>query len=148
MRHRPRQEPADWSSAPGQRAGDTLSLRDNDVVSSDFLNSDPEIVDDSLIGGDSDFELSCRSGHSQSQAQRVSHSPAYYKQRRSSPCRMFIALFDYDPATMSPNPGAIDEELRFSEGQLIKVGHYNKLLSTKSRHARTSLGVLRQTSQL
>lgn len=35
--------------------------------------------------------------------------------------RVFIALFDYDPATMSPNPDAIDEELPFKEGQLIKV---------------------------
>ena len=36
--------------------------------------------------------------------------------------RIFIALFDYDPPTMSPNPDACDEELPFSEGQLIKVG--------------------------
>ena len=35
--------------------------------------------------------------------------------------RIFIALFDYDPVTMSPNPDAIDEELPFKEGQLIKV---------------------------
>ena len=35
--------------------------------------------------------------------------------------RIFIALFDYDPSTMSPNPAAIDEELPFKEGQLIKV---------------------------
>ena len=35
--------------------------------------------------------------------------------------RVFIALFDYDPVTMSPNPDAIDEELPFKEGQLIKV---------------------------
>lgn len=35
--------------------------------------------------------------------------------------RIFIALFDYDPSIMSPNPDAIDEELPFKEGQLIKV---------------------------
>ena len=35
--------------------------------------------------------------------------------------RIFIALFDYDPMTMSPNPDASDEELPFKEGQLIKV---------------------------
>lgn len=35
--------------------------------------------------------------------------------------RVFLALYDYDPATMSPNPGAEDEELAFSEGDLIKV---------------------------
>ncbi|CAG9861506.1 unnamed protein product [Phyllotreta striolata] len=35
--------------------------------------------------------------------------------------RWFVALFDYDPATMSPNPDACDEELPFSEGDTIKV---------------------------
>ncbi|KAG7161643.1 RIMS-binding protein 2-like, partial [Homarus americanus] len=35
--------------------------------------------------------------------------------------RIFVALFDYDPHTMSPNPDACDEELGFREGQLIKV---------------------------
>lgn len=35
--------------------------------------------------------------------------------------RVFVALFDYDPPTMSPNPDACDEELGFREGQLIKV---------------------------
>ncbi|CAK1541741.1 unnamed protein product [Leptosia nina] len=35
--------------------------------------------------------------------------------------RYFIALFDYDPATMSPNPESCDEELPFSEGDTIKV---------------------------
>lgn len=35
--------------------------------------------------------------------------------------RWFVALFDYDPATMSPNPDACEEELPFSEGDTIKV---------------------------
>lgn len=35
--------------------------------------------------------------------------------------RWFVALFDYDPLTMSPNPDGADEELPFQEGQLIKV---------------------------
>lgn len=35
--------------------------------------------------------------------------------------KIFVALFDYDPPTMSPNPDACDEELPFREGQLIKV---------------------------
>jgi len=38
--------------------------------------------------------------------------------------RIFVALFDYDPPTMSPNPEACDEELPFREGQLIKVTHF------------------------
>ncbi|KAM4546830.1 peripheral-type benzodiazepine receptor-associated protein 1 [Fundulus diaphanus] len=35
--------------------------------------------------------------------------------------RIFVALFPYDPLTMSPNPDAAEEELPFSEGQIIKV---------------------------
>lgn len=35
--------------------------------------------------------------------------------------RFFVALFDYDPPTMSPNPESCDEELPFSEGDTIKV---------------------------
>ncbi|XP_031758332.1 RIMS-binding protein 2 isoform X15 [Xenopus tropicalis] len=37
------------------------------------------------------------------------------------PARIFVALFDYDPRTMSPNPDAAEEELPFKEGQVIKV---------------------------
>ncbi|XP_049625150.1 RIMS-binding protein 2 isoform X2 [Suncus etruscus] len=37
------------------------------------------------------------------------------------PARVFVALFDYDPLTMSPNPDAAEEELPFKEGQIIKV---------------------------
>ena len=32
-----------------------------------------------------------------------------------------MALFDYDPEIMSPNVDALDEELPFREGQIIKV---------------------------
>ena len=35
--------------------------------------------------------------------------------------RWFVALYDYDPLTMSPNPDGADEELGFREGDLIKV---------------------------
>ncbi|NXM35929.1 RIMB1 protein, partial [Oxyruncus cristatus] len=35
--------------------------------------------------------------------------------------RIFVALFDYDPVTMSPNPDAAEEELPFKEGQILKV---------------------------
>ncbi|KAL4660602.1 peripheral-type benzodiazepine receptor-associated protein 1 isoform X1 [Arapaima gigas] len=38
-----------------------------------------------------------------------------------SEVRLFVALFPYDPASMSPNPDAIEEELPFKEGQIIKV---------------------------
>ena len=39
--------------------------------------------------------------------------------RNNERMRIFVALFDYDPPTMSPNPDACDEELPFREGQLI-----------------------------
>ncbi|KAL4609228.1 RIMS-binding protein 2-like isoform X1 [Arapaima gigas] len=35
--------------------------------------------------------------------------------------RIFVALFDYDPLSMSPNPDAADEELSFKEGQILQV---------------------------
>ncbi|XP_074869771.1 peripheral-type benzodiazepine receptor-associated protein 1 isoform X5 [Carettochelys insculpta] len=35
--------------------------------------------------------------------------------------RLFVALFDYDPISMSPNPDAAEEELPFKEGQVLKV---------------------------
>lgn len=43
------------------------------------------------------------------------------KMRGDGNIRIFVALFPYDPATMSPNPDAAEEELPFSEGQIIKV---------------------------
>lgn len=47
----------------------------------------------------------------------------------NSKTRIFIALFNYDPATMSPNPDGIDEELPFKEGQLIKVNSFQSYLT-------------------
>ncbi|XP_069040687.1 RIMS-binding protein 2 isoform X12 [Lepisosteus oculatus] len=38
-----------------------------------------------------------------------------------STVRIFVALFQYDPAVMSPNPDAAEEELPFKEGQIIKI---------------------------
>jgi len=38
--------------------------------------------------------------------------------------RIFVAIYDYNPSTMSPNPDAAIEELPFTEGQLLKVCDY------------------------
>ncbi|XP_042721334.1 RIMS-binding protein 2 isoform X10 [Lagopus leucura] len=54
-------------------------------------------------------------------------SPDTYEESETDPgtedlsTRIFVALFDYDPLTMSPNPDAAEEELPFKEGQIIKV---------------------------
>uniref|UniRef100_A0A3P8YWE7 RIMS-binding protein 2 n=1 Tax=Esox lucius TaxID=8010 RepID=A0A3P8YWE7_ESOLU len=49
-------------------------------------------------------------------------SPEYYDESEPEDmARIFVALFDYDPVSMSPNPDAADEELPFKEGQIIKV---------------------------
>uniref|UniRef100_A0A674C4G5 RIMS-binding protein 2 n=1 Tax=Salmo trutta TaxID=8032 RepID=A0A674C4G5_SALTR len=49
-------------------------------------------------------------------------SPVYYEESEPEDlARIFVALFDYDPLSMSPNPDAADEELPFKEGQIIKV---------------------------
>ncbi|XP_071945294.1 uncharacterized protein [Antedon mediterranea] len=38
-----------------------------------------------------------------------------------STVRFFVALYDYDPASMSPNDDGVEEELGFREGDIIKV---------------------------
>uniref|UniRef100_A0A8D1X9P5 RIMS-binding protein 2 n=1 Tax=Sus scrofa TaxID=9823 RepID=A0A8D1X9P5_PIG len=54
-------------------------------------------------------------------------SPDFYEESETDPgaeelpARIFVALFDYDPLTMSPNLDAAEEELPFTEGQIIKV---------------------------
>uniref|UniRef100_A0A3P8QP24 RIMS-binding protein 2 n=1 Tax=Astatotilapia calliptera TaxID=8154 RepID=A0A3P8QP24_ASTCA len=53
---------------------------------------------------------------------RDRRSPTYYDESEpEEPFRIFVALFDYDPLSMSPNPDAADEELPFKEGQIIRV---------------------------
>lgn len=59
-------------------------------------------------------------------------SPDMYEESETDPgtedlsTRIFVALFDYDPLTMSPNPDAAEEELPFKEGQIIKVRSKDK----------------------
>ncbi|XP_008283447.1 RIMS-binding protein 2 [Stegastes partitus] len=53
---------------------------------------------------------------------RDRRSPTYYDESESEESfRIFVALFNYDPLSMSPNPDAADEELPFKEGQIIRV---------------------------
>lgn len=55
------------------------------------------------------------------QAQGGAGHPLGGPQQMNKRQRWFVALFDYDPTTMSPNPDACEEELPFSEGDNIKV---------------------------
>ncbi|XP_059359408.1 RIMS-binding protein 2 isoform X20 [Carassius carassius] len=52
---------------------------------------------------------------------RDGRSPDYYESEPEDLSRIFVAMFDYDPLSMSPNPDAAVEELPFKEGQIIKV---------------------------
>lgn len=62
-------------------------------------------------------------GYSGRRHRREQHSRDYYdKSEPEELTRVFVALFDYDPVSMSPNLDAAVEELPFKEGQIIKVG--------------------------
>ncbi|XP_051794940.1 RIMS-binding protein 2 isoform X2 [Acanthochromis polyacanthus] len=53
---------------------------------------------------------------------RDRRSPTYYDESEPEESfRIFVALFDYDPLSMSPNLDAADEELPFKEGQIIRI---------------------------
>ncbi|XP_019700001.1 uncharacterized protein LOC105189771 isoform X3 [Harpegnathos saltator] len=53
--------------------------------------------------------------------QGESSHPSGATQQMSKRQRWFLAVFDYDPKTMSPNPDGCAEELTFTEGDIIKV---------------------------
>lgn len=52
---------------------------------------------------------------------QMGHRRPQSQREREHGVRWFVALFDYDPLSMSPNPDAAEEELPFQEGQMIKV---------------------------
>ncbi len=57
----------------------------------------------------------------QEECDQAATASGFQKTRQKERIRIFVALFDYDPQTMSPNPDASEEELPFREGQLIKI---------------------------
>lgn len=69
-------------------------------------------------------------------------SPQEAPPYRDLPVRVFVALFDYDPVSMSPNPDAGEEELPFREGQLLKV----TILPCGARAPVSSQNLLRTSS--
>uniref|UniRef100_A0A8K9UXI4 RIMS-binding protein 2 n=1 Tax=Oncorhynchus mykiss TaxID=8022 RepID=A0A8K9UXI4_ONCMY len=93
-------------------------------------------IGNTLSGGQLDRETGRRMPRDGPQPQRrplmVPSIEGYRDRERRSPpnydesepeesFRIFVALFDYDPLSMSPNPDAADEELPFKEGQIIRV---------------------------
>ena len=102
----------DDSDAASRNDSTGYDLSDNNaVVTTHQLRDDipdSELIDYSDDGGESLTADSSTSTSIKDSVQLV---------------HIFIALFDYDPATMSPNPDAVESELPFSEGQLIKVGY-------------------------
>ncbi|GFR99974.1 peripheral-type benzodiazepine receptor-associated protein 1 [Elysia marginata] len=79
---------------------------------------DHEAASEADVGGDSDSisgELN-HPGEGDVAATDHHHAPV-----DANSIRLFIALFDYDPMTMSPNIDCVDEELPFREGQIIRV---------------------------
>jgi len=127
------------ADVPGRRGWPTAGRSRPD---DDQGGSDADTLDDSLLG-DSDENGGGGGGgggggrgggrarpsrgprHAGRGHQRV--PPRHSGGPGSSTYRIFIALFDYNPATMSPNRGAVDEELAFYEGQLLKVRQHETL---------------------
>ncbi|XP_056612948.1 RIMS-binding protein 2-like [Triplophysa dalaica] len=46
---------------------------------------------------------------------------AFEREMYDQNVRLFVALFSYNPAMMSPNPDTMEEELPFEQGQVIKI---------------------------
>ncbi|KAK2828799.1 hypothetical protein Q5P01_019833 [Channa striata] len=59
--------------------------------------------------------------HARPEPRQIKGDANLPKMKDDGDVRIFVALFPYDPATMSPNPDAAEEELPFSEGQIIRV---------------------------
>ncbi|KAM7536998.1 hypothetical protein Aperf_G00000075654 [Anoplocephala perfoliata] len=60
-------------------------------------------------------------GRASAEDRRPKSSPSLRQTPTSDGCIFFVSLYDYDPATMSPNPGAVNDELPFREGDIIKA---------------------------
>lgn len=52
---------------------------------------------------------------------RMGQQPQAGQQQQQKKPKFYLAMFDYDPTTMSPNPDGCEEELPFQEGDTIKV---------------------------
>ncbi|XP_052832506.1 peripheral-type benzodiazepine receptor-associated protein 1 isoform X2 [Octopus bimaculoides] len=78
-----------------------------------------EIIPDRILGSPNSVKVRPSSS--------CQDSDIYYEDNSNvrrgidSSMRLFVALFDYDPAVMSPNADGSDAELPFQEGDFIKI---------------------------
>lgn len=85
----------------------------------------------------------------------TANNPQIKMREQNQKPKYFVALFDYDPATMSPNPDACDEELPFSEGDTIKVWgekdadgfYWGECRGTKKNYLKTVIEVISSRSK-
>lgn len=83
------------------------------------------------------------------QQQRGANSqrnPQQQQKQQQNKARHFLANFDYDPSTMSPNPDGCEEELPFQEGDTIKVFCFARMLHTKKQPFTTNKYSMQQTT--
>uniref|UniRef100_A0A182QRU1 RIMS-binding protein 2 n=1 Tax=Anopheles farauti TaxID=69004 RepID=A0A182QRU1_9DIPT len=102
---------------PGSMHQQERSQRDSNSSSIPAIEITKDAAGDTYVSDDSEYHDGASSGGGSSRRRSGSHGPPQQQQKP----RYFHALFDYDPATMSPNPDACEEELPFNEGDTIKV---------------------------
>nr|CAB3265584.1 RIMS-binding protein 2 [Phallusia mammillata] len=127
-------------SSRGRRQGSDgrRSRRDAGSNSPHSLHSDDHVgTDGSWHSHLSDHRKGCRSeslsrkahqNHQHQLHKRVHHASSQSGGSVSemeivddSRVSLFVALYDYDPYVMSPNTDMLDDEISFTEGQLLKV---------------------------
>lgn len=77
----------------------------------------------------------------QSQTQQQMAGTGQQQQQKKP--KFYLAMFDYDPTTMSPNPDGCEEELPFQEGDTIKVSHASGELSILQSVGAIGIGFLK-----
>ncbi|XP_056414538.1 peripheral-type benzodiazepine receptor-associated protein 1 isoform X2 [Hyla sarda] len=84
-----------------------------------YISSDRKSSSHLISDSESDAAYSTQPECSQEKILEDRDCPV--KEQEADSVRLFVALFDYDPETMSPNPEAYMEELQFKEGQILQV---------------------------
>ncbi|XP_077021026.1 peripheral-type benzodiazepine receptor-associated protein 1 [Tamandua tetradactyla] len=120
----PYPRPAAWEKGEPERRGRSASGRAKEPPSRASETVEPRGQDGSgqrgpsRRGGRAPMPGSCELALSTAP---LSSPPEEALAYQDPPVRTFVALFDYDPVSMSPNPDAGEEELPFREGQILKV---------------------------